>query len=181
MMTTMTKSVRPMVGAAGAVAALVMSLSGATAVGSEPSVGDRVPCPAGTSSTVTCTLNPAHGYVMRGTNASETFVGSPRPDKMIGRGGDDVMRGRGGPDLLKGGSGNDVLAGGGGDDWLVGNKGHDRLLGGGGFDTFKGGPGRDRINAKGQRREPINCGGGWDRVKNAAGDRVARNCERVTR
>ncbi len=158
-----------------------------------------VPCPVGTSSTVTCRKNPAGGYVMTGTVKDETFMGSNRPDKMIGGGGDDVMRGGGGQDLLKGGPGNDRLIGGAGNDLLIGNGGHDKLLGGAGRDTLKGnggndsliggagrdkfvaGGGKDLINAKGQRNERVNCGGGRDKVKNARGDRVARNCEVVRR
>ncbi len=149
-----------------------------------------VPCPVGTSSSVTCTKNPSGGYVMKGTKANETFVGSRHPDKMIGRGGDDVMGGGAGPDLLKGGAGNDelkgnggsdTLVGGGGDDRLIGNGGRDNLRGGGGHDAFKAGGGKDVINAKGQRNERVNCGGGRDKVTGAKGDRVSRNCEVVRR
>lgn len=158
-----------------------------------------VPCPAGTSVTVRCTMNPAGGYVMRGTGADEIFVGSRYPDKLVGRGGDDVLRGGGQEDLLLGGPGADRLVGGPGADWLAGGSGRDRLsgragldtlVGGAGADTLVGGTGRDifrgsrgndTINAKGQRRETVNCGSGRDRVTHARGDRVARNCEKVRR
>lgn len=122
-----------------------------------------VPCPAGTSESVTCRRAPSGGYRMRGTGAGETFVGSGDADIAVGRGGPDVIRTRGGRDRLAGGAGEDTL------------------VGGGGRDTYLAGSGRDRVNARGQRGERVDCGGGRDLVTRARGDRVADNCESVRR
>ena len=105
-------------------------------------------CPTGTSPTVTCDPKPGGGYVMTGTGADETFVGSPGPDTMVGAGGDDVMRGARGADLAKGNAGGDVLKGGRGPDELRGGRAADRLHGGPGRDLLYGGPGLDELNPR---------------------------------
>lgn len=132
-----------------------------------------VPCPEGTSGSVVCRRNPAGGYVMRGTGADETFVGSPRPDKMLGRGGDDVMRGKGQEDLLYGGRGNDVLVGGGSADDLFGGPGKDRLYGNAGRDRLVGGSAADRL-VGGSAADRLEGGSGPDKLFGNSGPDVLR-------
>src|SRR2546430_1689315 len=62
-----------------------------------------------------------------------------------------------------------------------GDAGNDSLNGGKGNDVLSGGPGNDRINARDGHTDRINCGRGNDRVKADGKDKVARNCEHVSR
>jgi hypothetical protein len=82
-------------------------------------------------------------------------VGTPRADTLEGNAGNDRLTGRSGPDLL------------------VGGTGSDRLL---------GGPGRDRLVAEADvARDSVGCGPGRDVVTAELIDRVARDCETVSR
>jgi Ca2+-binding RTX toxin-like protein len=84
----------------------------------------------------------------------------------------DTLRGTNGPDSLFGLGGRDVLYAFGGPDTLVGGTGADRLFGGAGNDT---------ILARDRARDTIVCGSGRDVVQADPSDRVARDCERVSR
>ena len=84
----------------------------------------------------------------------------------------DTLRGTNGPDSLFGLGGRDVLYGLSGSDTLVGGTGADRLFAGAGNDT---------ILARDRARDTIACGAGRDVVQADPTDRVARDCERVTR
>ena len=53
--------------------------------------------------------------------------------------------------------------------------------GGGGNDALIGGPGNDTIKARDGHADRINCGRGNDRVKADRKDKVAKNCEHVSR
>jgi len=67
-------------------------------------------------------------------------------------------------------------------DHICGRKGADRILPGGGRDSVEAGAGPDVVFSAGDgRRDRISCGSGRDRVIADRRDRVARNCERVTR
>jgi RTX calcium-binding nonapeptide repeat (4 copies) len=129
----------------------------------EPDVPPVPLCPAGTSPTVTCSMNDKGRLLFAGTRAAE------------------AMRGTAGADIMVGGGGADRLFGRGGGDTLMGQAGKDRLTGGAGRDRFDAGSGKDRVDSKGQRRERVRCGGGKDRVRGARGDRVKPDCERVRR
>jgi hypothetical protein len=89
-----------------------------------------------------------------------------------GTGRRDTLRGTNGPDSLFGLGGRDVLYAFGGPDTLVGGTGADRLFGGAGNDT---------ILARDRARDTIVCGSGRDVVQADPSDRVARDCERVSR
>jgi hypothetical protein len=89
-------------------------------------------------------------------------TGTARRDVLVGTRFDDVLRGLGGNDVLRGLAGNDLLYGGAGGDTVEGGAGNDLLA---------GGPGRDTIR----------CGAGKDRVTADRRDRVAKDCERVSR
>jgi Ca2+-binding RTX toxin-like protein len=125
-----------------------------------------------------------------GTAARDIIFGLAGADTLTGAGGDDCLYGAEGDDRLDGGSGADRLfgeagadrlTGGGGDDRLTGGAGDDRLAGGTGTDRFSAGAGADSVSARDRRRETIACGSGRDSVVADRADRVARDCERVSR
>jgi Tol biopolymer transport system component len=82
------------------------------------------------------------------------IVGTPAADTLRGSPLRDLIDGRGGADKIVGGGGNDGLTGGAGDDTIVS---------------------RDRY------RDTVACGPGADRVIADYRDRVAQDCEHVTR
>jgi RTX calcium-binding nonapeptide repeat (4 copies) len=99
-----------------------------------------------------------------GGSSAAVRAGGPGPDRLLG-----TNR----ADLLQGNAGNDNLTGRGGPDLLVGGTGRDRLL---------GGPGADNIVAEADvARDSVSCGPGRDIVTAELVDRVARDCETVSR
>jgi len=114
---------------------------------------------------------------------ADTLYGNAGNDTLDGRGGNDVLFGGPGNDGLVGGLGNDVLNGGLSNDRLVGGDGSDRLIGGPGNDQFNGGKGSDTIIANDTRGavDTVQCGAGRDTVVANPQDRVAADCEQVTR
>jgi hypothetical protein len=69
-----------------------------------------------------------------------------------------------------------------GNDLLLGRRGADLLVGGTGRDRLVGGPGADRIAAEVDvGRDSVSCGPGRDVVTAELVDRVARDCETVSR
>ncbi len=150
-------------------------------------------------------LAPDRGGKREGTARDDTLLGGPGPDALYGRGGNDVLWGlrqpnvsSAAPDVLDAGSGDDTvyggpgpqaIAGGAGDDFLEGGVGDGSITGGTGDDTIRlrggglvkvdAGPGNDAVYARGTARGQIRCGGGRDVAHADAGDRVARDCERI--
>jgi uncharacterized delta-60 repeat protein len=114
-------------------------------------------------------------------SGADRGTGGRGNDLILGGPGRDRLSGSSGADRLSAGSGNDAVSGGSGRDRLNGGTGRDRLNGGSGSDRISGGSGSDRINARDRRRDRVDCGKGRDRVRADRVDRVARNCERVTR
>jgi hypothetical protein len=100
------------------------------------------------------------GRVRRGTRRPDTLRGGAAGDRMLGRRGPDRLIGRGG------------------DDCLVGGAGDDTLRGGAGRDVLKGGSGDDRIDARDDAFDIVDCGSGRDRARVDRVDRV-RRCERT--
>jgi Ca2+-binding RTX toxin-like protein len=141
-----------------------------------------------------------------GGAGADTLIGTGAPNRLIGGGGADLLRGGGGPDDLHGdgdlvavrgpaadrlfggpgadslfgGGGGDLLNAGPGEDSLNGGAGRDRLLPGRGGQLTRGGPGNDVVLARHNgNSDEIDCGGGWDRVRNDPLDSlVFRTCER---
>lgn len=66
-------------------------------------------------------------------------------------------------------------------DLICGRRGADRITGGRGRDTILGGHGNDTLLARDRARDDVRCGRGRDRVVADRRDRVARDCERITR
>lgn len=177
---------------------------GADAVGLESRGADEIVCGVGddvvfhdASDTVAadCELHVVvsdTGFAYVGTSRAERIIVDRGPAQVAGGGGNDrlgatrfvgdvILFGDAGDDRLAGNVSNDRLSGGTGDDALFGAEGNDRLDGGRGRDGLSGGPGRDRILAREGFTDTIRCGSGTDSVTADARDRVARDCERVSR
>jgi hypothetical protein len=97
-----------------------------------------------------------------------------------GTAGDDYIRGDGSSQKIDAATGDDRIRAGGGADCVNGGRGNDRLRPGTGHDRLRGGRGADLIRARGGGRDWIRCGRGHDTVYPSRGDRVGRNCERVS-
>jgi Tol biopolymer transport system component len=142
-----------------------------------------------------------------GDTGFDILLGGLGNDRLIGGGPErpgDLLRGGPGNDELNGGWDSVLLDGGTGDDVLndfgvvrraYGGAGNDRMRlhggtvdGGPGDDdifgsgTISGGPGDDRIRVYyNSRVDTVSCGPGHDVVLARRRDRVARDCEDVTR
>jgi hypothetical protein len=104
----------------------------------------------------------------------------------IGGSGNDTLIGTDGPETLDGGPG---------DDRIIGNAGNDHLVAGDGRDVVSGGAGADALAVADGQPDTVVCGAGSDGVLQLlqdldyysedywrgadAGDRLARDCERV--
>lgn len=110
--------------------------------------------------------------VIKGTGKADRLRGTAKGDRMSGLGRNDVLKGLGGADCLNGGTGNDRVLGGAGADKLVGGKGRDVLLGAAGNDVIRS---RDGVG------DVVKCGAGTDRVVADRKDRIASDCERVSK
>lgn len=102
------------------------------------------------------------------------------PDFFNGYLGRDKAWGDGGNDWFRPGLGNDLVFGGPGDDDIVAVDGRDRIRGGAGDDRLWGGNGGDSISG-GDGADFLLCGSGADVAKADYYDRVAAECESVTR
>ena len=96
------------------------------------------------------------GLDLRGTGASDIFLGGSGPDRfnaglgddwILSGAGDDSVLGGGGNDYLFGGVGHDTLRGGEGADTVAGGQGTDLLFGDAGYDILLGHMGDDRLDA----------------------------------
>jgi Ca2+-binding RTX toxin-like protein len=177
---------------------------GADAVGLETRGADTLGCGAGDdvvyydlSDTVRgdCELHVRvtdAGFAYQGTGGADRIIADRGPARVAGAAGNDrlgatrfvggvVLLGDAGDDRLAGNVAADSLFGGKDDDQLFGAEGDDRLDGGRGRDGYSGGPGRDRILARDGFTDTIRCGSGRDTVTADRRDRVARDCERVSR
>ena len=102
--------------------------------------------------------------VLTGVAGARTIEGTSGRDRLVGTAGADAIFGREGGDRILGLSGSDLVHGG---------PGRDRL---------EGGPGNDRIAAQYDgARDRVLCGGGLDVVSADLLDRVAADCELVSR
>jgi Ca2+-binding RTX toxin-like protein len=177
---------------------------GADAVGLETRGADTVACGSGTdtvyhdsSDTIAedCerrVLVSDTGFSYEGTARADRIIAALGPALVHGRGGNDrlgatrqvggvTLFGDSGDDRVAGNAGGDILNGGPGSDLVLGAEGDDQIDGGSGRDRLSGGPGPDAIRARDGSRDTIACGAGRDTVTADRIDRVARDCERVSR
>ncbi|MEI6032590.1 MAG: hypothetical protein WCQ20_15725, partial [Synechococcaceae cyanobacterium ELA739] len=84
-------------------------------------------------------------YIVNGTAADESVIGSNNADCIYGGAGNDTLIGLGGDDNIFGGVGNDSIEGSLGNDSIDGGLGDDTIDGGLGDDTIFGGSGNDSI------------------------------------
>jgi Tol biopolymer transport system component len=123
-----------------------------------------------------------------GTPRADGLVGTALVDIVDAGAGNDTVAAKGGDDVVRSGAGRDRVNDGPGRDLILGGPGPDILHG----DRLLGGPGRDRlygtdgwradINARDGERDWVYCGSPRrDTVIADRFDRVARNCEFVTR
>jgi Ca2+-binding RTX toxin-like protein len=126
-------------------------------------------------------LGGAGADTLIGNELSNTLDGGPGADRLFGRAGNDRLAGgslfarhryderiHGGPgrDELRSGDGDDRLSGGRGHDVLRSGNGQDLLIPGAGIDRAFGGPANDVIRARDGEVDEIDCGRGWDRLRN---------------
>jgi Ca2+-binding RTX toxin-like protein len=107
-----------------------------------------------------------------GGAAGDSLTGNDRRNHLDGGGGRDRLFGLGGADTLLGGDGADQLDGG---------DGNDVAVGGAGLDLLALGAGNDTAEAVDTRRDGVECGDGRDTARADRVDRVAGDCERVSR
>ncbi len=145
------------------------------------------------------------GGKREGSSRDDTLLGGPGSDALQGGAGNDVLWGLRQPDVksaardyllagsgddtVYGGPGRQLIDGGPGDDFLESGIGNGTITGGTGDDTIRlrgggltkvdAGSGNDTIYARGTARAQIVCGRGRDVAHADAGDRVARDCERI--
>jgi Ca2+-binding RTX toxin-like protein len=93
----------------------------------------------------------------------------------------DVIYGGPGADRIEGNQWKDTLFGGAGNDVLRGGPLHDRLHGGPGRDRLFGGQHADVLLARDGEADEVSCGPGQDSAVGDALDRVAGDCETVSR
>jgi Ca2+-binding RTX toxin-like protein len=105
----------------------------------------------------------AFGLIVVGVAQGAIIVGTPGPDRLNGTLRADELYGLGGNDRIEGRGANDLIDGGGGRDRLAGGAGSDRIAANDGF--------ADRVT----------CNSARDVVSADRQDRVAADCETVSR
>lgn len=136
-----------------------------------------------------------------GTHRADRIIGTPRNDVIRAKNGNDYVEGRGGDDRIQGQNGDDVIFGDSatsdpgvchrdygenderesGRDEISSGPGNDFVDPGGEEDSVDTGPGNDTICAVDGEPDTIRCGPGDDTVTADYIDRVAADCEHVTR
>jgi hypothetical protein len=96
----------------------------------------------------------ARAALLRGTEGSDRLVGTPAADTIYGLGGADTIDGRGGADVIVAGPGRD---------------------------SVQGGTGDDRIAVQDGAVDNVTCGPGLDTVTADLADKIAPDCETVSR
>jgi hypothetical protein len=145
------------------------------------SLGGR--CDSGAYELVKCQTTAVNRVGTFGNDSSTTPELAPTTgaDGYLGFDGSDTLLGAEGNDAMCGGSGGDTLTGGPGADLLVGGSDNDTLNGSLGSDRFTGNTGNDTIRARDGKADTVACGAGADRVTADRTDKVAGDCERVSR
>lgn len=109
------------------------------------------------------------GAMVRGSDSSNTIVGTDFGDQMDGGAKHDLLIGGKGSDTLMGGDHGDTLYGDDGVDILYGDSGNDWLYGGADIDMIFGGTGRDFLSG-GDGNDFLVGGRGTDTLEGNDGD-----------
>ena len=126
------------------------------------------------------------GGKCEGTAQADDLRGTQVKDQIFGFGGNDEITAKSGDDRVNGGAGDDLIFGEAGVDTLIGGRNADRIVGGDDRDFIFGGSGSDTIDSAsdeglGPVQDDVDCDTGFDRVTADQLDKVAANCEEVTR
>ena len=106
---------------------------------------------------------------IKGTNGSDSLVGTPGPDVICALDGDDFIKALGGDDIIFAGPGSDFISADGDNDIVFGEEGNDVITGASGDDVIIGGPGNDQL--AGANGDDIVFGGtGADRLSGSGGN-----------
>ena len=106
---------------------------------------------------------------IKGTNGSDSLVGTPGPDVICALDGDDFIKALGGDDIIFAGKGSDFVSSDGDNDIVFGEEGNDVITGASGDDVILGGPGNDQLSgANGD--DTVFGGSGADRLTGSGGD-----------
>lgn len=123
----------------------------------------------------------AMAFGMAAEAPAKTLVGSPGPDRLVGKSpAGDILYGGGGADTLIGGPGNSIIYGvrsgnritvGDGSNYIQGGSGDDIVVAGNGNNTIYTGSGHDKITA-GDGNNYVDSGGAPDQVTLGNGNNV---------
>ena len=106
---------------------------------------------------------------IKGTNGSDSLVGTPGPDVICALDGDDSIKALGGDDIIFAGKGSDFISSDGDNDIVFGQEGNDVITGSSGDDVLVGGPGNDQLSGA-TGNDSVFGGPGSDRLSGSAGD-----------
>ena len=106
---------------------------------------------------------------IKGTNGSDSLVGTPGPDVICALDGDDFIKALGGDDVIFAGKGSDFVSSDGDNDIVFGEEGNDVITGASGNDVLIGGPGNDQL-AGANGNDIVFGGSGDDRLSGSAGN-----------
>ena len=139
-----------------------------------------------TGGTAMAALIRCKGGVCRGTEQADDMRGTACADQIFSLGGNDQIVLKTGNDRANGGQGNDLIFGESGNDRIDGGSGVDRITGGDDADIIGGGTGNDVIDVAsdeglGPVADQVFCDTGFDKGRADRLDKVAADCEQVTR
>ena len=106
---------------------------------------------------------------IKGTNGSDSLVGTPGPDVICALDGDDFIKALGGDDIIFAGKGSDFISADGDNDIVFGEEGNDVISGASGNDVLIGGPGNDQL-AGADGNDAVFGGTGADRLSGSGGN-----------
>ena len=126
------------------------------------------------------------GGKCEGTEQADDMRGTLGADQTFSLGGDDQIVLKSGNDRANGGEGKDLIFGESGIDRLDGGSGPDRITGGDDADIIFGGTGSDVLDSASDEglspvQDEVVCDSGVDTVRADRLDKVAADCENVTR
>jgi RTX calcium-binding nonapeptide repeat (4 copies) len=116
-----------------------------------------------------------------GGTGNDLIYGGPGKDRIHGGPGNDEIYGGPANDTIYGGLGNDVIYGSRGNDTIYGGVGDDTIVDHWGADIVVTGPGHNLVDvADGRGDDRVTCAAGGDPVIAERGDKLSRNCRRLS-